>query len=224
MKTIAKVAIGCGVALVLAGSVAVALLVGGAYWVKGKVEQVTDHEQRIQDLKKKAGAAAPFSRPKDGVIQEARLVRFLEIRSRLLSIYERHRPEIERLNKKEKGDLSDAWKAFSWINELRRAHAEAQADAGMGDEEYAFLVEQVYRSAWAAEQVSGKQAEGPLESTSQEQRRPIEEMLEQVEAQKGEVLEQARPFDVPKANLELIRKHEAEIKRYAMNGLEWLGL
>ena len=120
MKTVAKVAIGCGVALLLAGIAAVAVFVGGAYWVKRKVEQVSGHEQRIQELKKKAGQAAPFTRPADGVIQEPRLLKFLEIRKRMSSIYEQHRPEIEKLNRKEKGDLRDAWNAFGWINELRR--------------------------------------------------------------------------------------------------------
>lgn len=202
MKTIAKVAIGCGVALVLAGTVAVALLVGGAYWFKGKVEQATSHEERILELKKKASEAAPFSRPADDVIQEPRLVKFLEIRKRMSSIYEQHRPEIEKLDSKERGDLRDAWNAFGWINELRRAHAEAQADVGMGDDEYAFLVEQVYKSAWAAEsdRKTGGQDASEVTSASPE------------------------PIVVPKANIELFKKHEADLKKYAMSGLEWLGL
>ena len=201
MKTIAKVAIGCGVAVLLAGIAAFAVFVGGAYWVKGKVEQATGHEQRIQELKKKAGQAAPFTRPADGVIQEPRLVKFLEIRKRMSSIYEQHRPEIEKLNRKEKGDLRDAWNAFGWINELRRAHAEAQADVGMGDEEYAFLVEQIYKSAWATE----------LAKSAGEQ-------------SASEALNQARSTDVPRANIELFKRHEVDIKKHAMNGLEFLGL
>jgi hypothetical protein len=188
MKTVAKVAIGCGVALVLAGTAAVALLVGGAWWFKDKLQQATAHEGRIEALKKKANAAAPFSRPADDVIQEPRLLKFLEIRKRMSPIYEQHRPEIEKLNRKEKGDLRDAWNAFGWINELRRAHAEAQADVGMGDEEYRFIVEQVYKSAWASTAASPE------------------------------------PIVVPKANVELFKKHEADVKKYAMNGLEMLGL
>ena len=187
MKTIAKVAIGCGVALLLGGVAAVAVVVGGAYWMKGKVEQVAGHEKQIQDLKKKAAAAAPFSRPSDDVVREDRLLKFLEIRKRMSSIYQQHRPEIEKMNKGDKADLRDAFNAFAWINELRRAHAQAQADVGMGDDEYAFLVEQVYKSAWAS----------------------------------------ASPdpaVEVPKANLDLFKKHEADIKTYAMSGLEMFGL
>jgi hypothetical protein len=187
MKTVAKIAIGCGVVLVLGGAVAVTLLVGGAYWMKGKVEQVTGHEREIEDLKKRAAAAAPFARPSDDGVREDRLLKFLEIRKRMSSIYAQHRTEIERMQKGDKADLRDAWNALGWINELRRAHAQAQADVGMGDEEYAFLVEQVYKSAWAS----------------------------------------ASPdpaVEVPKANLELFKKHEADIKTHAMSGLELFGL
>ena len=190
MKPIAKVAIGCAVVLLLGGAAAVALLVGGAYWVKGKVGDVTSREERIDQLKKRAGASAPFTRPADDVVQEARLLKFLEIRKRMASIYEQHRAEIDRVNKREKTDLRDAWNALGWINELRLAHAEALADVGMGEDEYRFLVEQVYKSAWAA--AAGASA--------------------------------SPPADVPKQNLELFKKHEPEIKQYAMNRLEMLGL
>jgi hypothetical protein len=60
----------------------------------------------------------------------------------------------------------------------------------MGEKEYRFLVEQVYRSAWAA--AAGTSA--------------------------------SPPADVPKQNVELFKKHEDDIKKYAMNGLDMLGL
>ena len=34
----------------------------------------------------------------------------------------------------------------------------------------------------------------------------------------------AKALEVPKANIELFRKHEAEIRQYAMSGLGLLGL
>jgi hypothetical protein len=33
-----------------------------------------------------------------------------------------------------------------------------------------------------------------------------------------------KALDVPKANVELFRRHEAEIKKYAMNALAYVGL
>jgi hypothetical protein len=32
------------------------------------------------------------------------------------------------------------------------------------------------------------------------------------------------PADVPPGNVTLLHKYEADIKRYAMGGLEWIGL
>jgi ElaB/YqjD/DUF883 family membrane-anchored ribosome-binding protein len=246
MKTITKVAIGCGVALLLAVTAAVAVFVGGAFWLKGKVEQVSGTEKRIEEAKRRANeAAAPFSRPVDGTLQEARLVKFLEIRKRMFTIYEQHRLEIEALSKKEKGDLGDVMKAYAWVNDLRKAHADAQAETGVGDEEYAFLVEQVYKSAWAAEILKStggkspseavgaaagqmteafKRAQEQLHEVSDERRQQIQEAIEETEAQPHEASEQARSLDVPKANLDLYRKYEDDIKKYAMNGLEWLGM
>src|SRR5262245_10990108 len=244
MKTIAKVAIGCGVALVLAGIAAAVLVVGGAYWVKGKVQQVAGQEERIQSLKKKAAEAAPFTRPADGVIQEPRLLKFIEIRRRMFTLYEQHRPELENMQKKERGDLGDVMRAFSWVNELRNAHAQAQSEVGMGDDEYAFLLEQVYKSAWAAGATQSSGGQSPseltaaavdqavragkevqkLEGLSEEQKKQIAEATREAEAQKDDAVRQAQALDAPKANLELFKKHEADIKKYTMSGLEWLGL
>ena len=36
--------------------------------------------------------------------------------------------------------------------------------------------------------------------------------------------EAAKAMDVPRANVELFRKYETDIKKYAMTGLEFIGL
>ncbi len=36
--------------------------------------------------------------------------------------------------------------------------------------------------------------------------------------------EAAKAIDVPRANVELFRKYESDIKKYAMNGLELIGM
>jgi hypothetical protein len=70
---------------------------------------------------------------------------------------------------------------------------------------------------------AGKQAQ-KLEGLSEEQKKQIEEATRQAEAGRAEAVQQAQSLDVPKANLELFKRHEADIKKYAMGGLEWLGL
>lgn len=243
MKTIGKIAIGCVVVLVLAGVAATALFVGGAWWLKGKVEQVTGNEQRIEEAKRKAAAAAPFTRPEDGLVREDRLLKFLQIRQRMFAEYDKHRGEIEALGK-DQGDFRDAMKAFGWLNDLRATAAQAQADVGMGDEEYRFMVEQVYRSAWASEveKQTGKsvseaaaagaeqsaealkQMEAQLKDLPPEQRETLKQSMEQMRKGAAEARTGLAQYDVPKQNIELFRKHEAEIKKYAMGGLELLGL
>jgi hypothetical protein len=192
-----KVAIGCGIAVVAGGVVLAAVVFGGLWWAKGKAEQFTGHEARIEELKKKANAV-PFTEPADGVVREDRLVKFLEIRRRLFDVYAKHKDELEAMNKKKQADFSDVTRGLGVLNEVRMAQAQALADVGMSDDEYRFLVQQVYRSMWASE--AAKASPAPEGGAS------------------------APRLDVPPANIALFRKHEAEIKQYAMGGLEWVGL
>ena len=196
MTTGVKIAIGCGVALVLGVMVVAVAVFSGAYWLKSKTEEFTGNENRIEELQKKANTT-PFDRPADGVIREDRLVKFLDVRKRVFGVYEKHRATLEGMGQKKEGDLGDVAKGFSVVNEIRMAQAQALADVGMSEDEYTFMVEQVYKTAWAAE-VAKEAAEKARENASD--------------------------MDVPPANIALFRKYEAEIKKYAMGGLEWIGL
>jgi len=246
LTKLAKVAIGCGVVLILAGVAAMALVVGGAWWLKGKAEQVVGNETKIQEMKKQAEAAgSAFTPPADGVIQEDRLLKFLEIRKRVYAVYEKHKDEIEAAGHKQKADFSDVMKGVSWLNEIRTAQAEAQAAVGMGDAEYRYLAEAVYKTWWASEvarQTGGKsvseaadeqyakaseamrQAQEQMKDLPPEQREAFEKAMRESQQAQAESRDQLKALDVPKANLELFRRHEAAIKQYAMGGLEFLGL
>ena len=182
MGTGTKVAIGCGIAAVVGGVMLAAVVFGGLWWAKGKAEQFTGHEAKIEELKKKANAV-PFTEPEDGVVREDRLVKFLEIRRRVYDVYAKHQDALEAMNKKKQADFTDVTRGLGVLGEVRMAQAQALADVGMSDEEYRFLLHQVYRTLWTSETAT-----------------------------------------VPPANLALFRKHEAEIKLYAMGGLEWVGL
>jgi hypothetical protein len=261
-----KIAIGCGVALILGIMVVAVAVFSGAYWLKGKTEEFTGNENRIEELQTKANAT-PFERPADGVIREDRLLKFLDIRKRVFSVYEKHRPALEAMGQKKEGDFGDVTKGFSVINEIRMAQAQALADVGMSEDEYQFLVEQVYKTAWAVEvakatggktpseaasdvyakaaeamrdaqaaaaqaRQAAKQAErqtgapGAKEAADQakDARESVEGGLEEVGRQGEAAREDAPDMDVPPANIALFRKYEAEIKKYAMGGLEWIGL
>jgi hypothetical protein len=196
LGTGAKVAIGCGIAVVVGGVMLAAVVFGGLWWAKGKAEQFTGRETQIEELKKKANAV-PFTEPADGIVREDRLLKFLEIRRRVFDVYAKHKDQLEALNKKKQADFSDVTNGLSVLGEVRLAQAQALADVGMSDDEYRFLIQQVYKTLWASEAAKASPVPG-------------------VQAAPG--------LEVPPANIALFRKHEAEIKQYAMGGLEWVGL
>jgi hypothetical protein len=192
-----KVAIGCGIAVVVGGVMLAAVVFGGLWWVKGKAEQFTGRETQIEQLKKKANAV-PFTEPADGIVREDRLVKFLDVRRRVFDVYAKHKDELEAMNKKKQADFSDVTHGLGVLAEVRLAQAQALADVGMSESEYHFLIQQVYKTMWASEAAKVSPAPGSSETVPR--------------------------LDVPPANLALFRKYEAEIKQYAMGGLEWVGL
>ena len=245
MGTGAKIAIGCGVAL-LVGIIAFMAVVGfGAYWFKGKVDEVATEQKRISDFEAKA-AAHSFTEPADGVIAEDRLIKFIEIRKQVFDVYEKHKDEIEAMSHKKQGDFGDVRKTFAFINEIRLAQARAQASVGMNPAEYQFLVAQVYKTAWASEvakstggktaseatEEAGEKAAGEMEKAAGEgqeglpenAREAMRQGAKEIRNQTKEAGEQLHVMDVPPQNLALFQKHEGEIRKYAMTGLEWLSL
>lgn len=230
----AKIAIGCVIALFLAGVAAVVGFGGLLWWGKGKIQEmtgpVTESVHKIEALEKKANEN-PFTRPADGVIAEDRLLKFLEVRKSVFAVYDKHRGEFEAVSQKKQADFSDLTKGLSVIGEIRTAQAQALADVGMSTAEYAFMVESVYKSAWAAAVAQAHGGKSVSEATGEaldQAQRQLEGVSTPEAAQALKDLqaaaEQSKALDVPKANIELFRKHEEEIKKYAMAGLEFVGL
>jgi len=154
----------------------------------------------------------------------------------------------------EKVTLSELWSAggdlASMAAEIRLAQMRALAAVGMSEDEYRAIQLAVYKSAWAAgaESESGRMpAEAVSEGMSQaaeqvreavesgaeaarregvpgagrvseEDARKLEEGLRRLGEEAGEALA------VPPENVRLFRAHEAEIKKYAMHGLAFIGL
>lgn len=141
------------------------------------------------------------------------------------------------------GQLADTFGA------LKLAQARALAEAGMSEAEYQDLQLAVYKTAWASDSVrkTGQTPAEALEKTMAEAGRHVEDAVSRgvTEAQNQNVPgaaglspedarkigvevaqagRAAKALEVPKANLELFRKHEDEIRQYAMSGLGLLGL
>jgi hypothetical protein len=239
-----KIAIGCGIAVLVVGLVVVLTVGAGIFWVKGKAEAIVAEQKQIDELDKEANKNS-FVEPADGVIAEPQLLRFLEVRKRVYDVYVKNESAIKALKDKKEGDFGDVRTAVNLMNEIRLAQGKAQVAQAMSDAEYGFLVQQVYKSSWAAqvsESTGGKsvseaagqaydqaaeQMRKAAESTppkDEESQKALEKGLKDLEKQAGDVREAAQSLDVPAANVALFRKYEADLKKYAMSGLEWIGL
>jgi hypothetical protein len=199
MGTGAKIAIGCGCVVLLGAAAVVGVLGVGAWWAKGKIEQasvgidkMTAASEEIERFERQANAN-PYTPPADGVVPEARFLRFMDARKHVYAVYERYETELRDLQKKadsstDKLTFSELWSAGGALAEvagaIRLAQMKALAAAGMSEAEYRDIQMAVYTSAWASD---------------------------------------AESESVPRANVELFRKHQEDIKKYAMHGLALLG-
>jgi hypothetical protein len=248
MTTGAKIAIGCLVALLAAGVVVVVVIGAGAYWAKGKIDEVggdiSARTSEITSYEEKANAN-PFSRPEDGVVEEARLLKFLEVRREVFTVYEKHKAHFEGMDERKDVGLSDIVKFGGLVADIKLAQAKGLAAVGMNETEYAFMIESIYKSAWASgfQKETGKPlseyAQDALKQAQEAARQAADatekagvpgaegiapEDLEKIQREVDDASSSLHSLDVPEANIELFRKHEAEIKKYAMGGLEMIGL
>ena len=230
-----KILLGCGIAVVLAGgAVAVALVVGGM-WVKNKAEKyVGDAAAKAQEISRYQAQANrnTFTEPADGVLQEARLVKYLDVRKKVFDVYLQHKPDFDSLSErtKDKKDLSisetmeGAALMTRLITDIKLVQLKALADEGMSESEYAFVTQAVYKSAWAGEyqkgQGEGHQPAQDLEKAADEMKKNVPGADTAIEQFKN----QARQLQVPQANVDLFKKYESDIKKYAMTGLAAVGL
>jgi hypothetical protein len=265
LGTGAKIAIGCGCLLLLGATAVVGVVGMGAWWAKGKITEATSGfgkatatAEEIDRWEEKANANA-YTPPADGVIPEARFLKFLDTRKRVYAVYERYEADLRDLQQKaekagDKLSPSDLWSAGGKLAEaaatIRLEQMKALAELGMSESEYRDIQIAVYRSAWAssAETESGKlPAEAVSESMSEAAKQMQEAMRAGLEsAQKegvpgsGKVSDEdvrklqeemtklgegaGQALAVPRANVELFRKYEADIKKYAMHGMAFIGL
>src|SRR5262245_41005884 len=245
MSTGAKIAIGCAIAAVFAGIVAVVAIGGGARWLKGKAEQVADGVVRksgeIEAYEKRANAN-PFTEPADGVISEPRFLKFMDARKSIYAVYEQHRADFESMKDKKEADLSDLTKFAGLVGDIQLAQARALAEAGMSEDEYRFIQTAVYKTMWAAATVkdTGRQPDELVADAVKQIGDAAQEIEKQAAAHgvpssssggtqsaqqtAAELAKSAQGLAVPPANLELFHRHEADIKKYAMSGLALFGL
>jgi hypothetical protein len=251
----AKIAIGCVVAfIVVVGGVCLALF-GAAWWTVGKAkEYASAGTAKIEEISKYQTKANenPFTPPADGVIQEDRLRKFLDVRKQMYVIYQAHQADIDRAAHKESADLTDLAHFGGLVSDLELAKEKGLAGVGMSDGEYVFMQMTVYKTQMASkmQQETGKQLGETMAEAARQNKDALRKTLEaaaraagqapngtapavseddlkQAEAAVDEAAGQAeatKALDSPQANIDLFRKYEADINKYAMTGLSFMGL
>src|SRR6185436_6142133 len=173
MGTGAKIAMGCGCAALLATAAAVGVVGMGAWWAKGKIhetkagiDKMTGESEEIERYQKQADANS-YTAPTDGVVGEARLLKFVDVRKQVYAVYERYESQLKELSKKSESagnklTLSEVWSAggtlASMASEIRLAQMKGLASVGMSEAEYRDIQMAVTKAAWAfqSESQSGK--------------------------------------------------------------------
>ena len=227
----------------------------------GGLDKMAAKADEIGRWEKQANAN-PYTPPGDGVIPEARFVKFLETRKRVYSVYEaQDEADLRALQKKSEagGDKlspSDLWSAGLLPRRSARSASRHEGSRRGGGHERAGDTVHPGRGravgrASDAEKQSGKMpaeagvgvdvaggegdggghARGPRGRACEREGAPgsqqlspedAEEKARDAMAQLGE--DAGNALAVPKANVELFRKYEADIKKYAMHGLAFIGL
>ena len=243
MKPWMKIAIGCFAVTVIAIFLLVAGLVGLTYWAKNKVQEVTGGGPEVEEARKSANAV-PFTRPDRGLVAEARLVKFIEVRASVFSVYEKYRGEIEsrvaRVKDGKSLDFSDISTGLTLMGELQKAESLALAKHGMSENEYAFITGEVYKSMWtdfggaeaskkaikdAAQAAKGaaeamKAAEG--QNMPPEAREALAKAGSEIAASTQQATREIENVGTAPENVALFKKYETELKKYAMPGLHIL--
>jgi len=220
-------------------------LAGGLETVSAVTDEIDAWEARAN--------AHPWNPRPDGVIPEERLISFLEVRRRVHSVYETHKADLEALGRGPDAAVDDPKRLLAlgggtarMFVELRLAHVRALAEVGMSEPEYRSIQLAVYKAVAAERSEAGigrRPAEAVADTTRGVQevvRRGIdrareaglpgadrvgEDRVEEIETRVGRIgTSGAEALSVPPENVVLFRKHEAEIERYAMHGLAFLGL
>lgn len=243
MKPWMKVAIGCLAVATIALFLFVAGVIGLGYWAKNKVQEVTGGGPAVEEARRTANAV-PFTRPAGNIVAEPRLVKFIEIRAGVFSVYEKYRGEIEsRMAKVKEGkslDFGDISTGLTLMGELQKAETLALAKHGMSEDEYAFITGEVYKSMWTdfgggeaskkaikeAAQAAKAAAEAMKAAESQgmppEAREALAKAGSEIAASTQQATRDIESVGTAPENVALFKKYEADLKKYAMPGLHIL--
>jgi hypothetical protein len=218
----------------------------------GGIDNVAARSREIDDWAAKANSV-PYEPPENGVLTEPRLLGFLEVRKSVFAVYQRYETELRDMqaqagNEGRPPSLSQALatggRFAEAFGQLRLAQVKALAEQGMSESEYRDIQLAVYKTAWAAEaqkahgklpsEAVGHAGDGmaeALETTMAEAEKTgvpgasqlSDEQRQQLRETMQKAAEATKAIEAPQPNIDLFRRHEGEIRKYAMTGLDLLG-
>jgi hypothetical protein len=178
----AKIAIGCAAVLLLGVLAASAVVFWGMWVAKRKLGEFAEPMERLSKYERKANAN-PFTAPADGSMQEDRLKIFLDIRHKVYDYVLAHKAEFDALAKKKEADFSSVAKGLGIFGEAHMVRAKAQAEFGMSDSEYVYMVTTVTRSLVAANFARQNQGHQMGEMASERSAEALRQQEKQLEEQ-----------------------------------------
>lgn len=206
----------------------------------------SEYGKKLSELKKDY----PFTPPSDNVITDDELTRYLSVRKSVFDVYKKHKEEIDKLSKQSNPDWSGAMNSLGILNDVHMAKVDSLQENHLGPDEYEYLTKMIY-STWAAattkdalkdkslkqlgsdtlkSQIEGldKQINDP--KANPEVKKQLQAVRDQLQKQLDELQtnpEYSKPDEalnsIPQQNIDLFKKHEEEIKKYSLAGLEMLG-
>ncbi len=226
-----KMLAGCGCLAIVGATVLVASLGFGAWWARDKAYDVTDgleaivvRNHEIETWERKANAH-PYDRPDDGVVPEARLEAFLDVRRRVHEVYVEHEGDLERLWEHAEGRaalpsashlLTIGARAAETFGELRLAQVRTLAEVGMSEAEYSAIRTAVYVAAGAA-RAESEMGRLPAEAVSEATRRVRDTVRAGLEKAREEGLPGTSGFSDPD-----LQQLEEALSRMSASGTEAL--
>ncbi len=191
-----KILAGCGCLAIFATTLLVAGLGLGFFWLKGQasgLEAIAAWSSEIEAWER-AADAHPWDRRADGVVPEARLRAFLDVRRRVHEVYETHEGDLDDLQREFEGRrepptlaeiLATGSAAAQVYGDLRLAQVKALAEVGMSQAEYDSIQAAVYL-ATAVAKAASETGRLPAEAVAEATRRIQEAVRKGLEAAQRE--------------------------------------
>ena len=226
MKTIAKVGVGCLVALLLVCLVGAGVFFFAGNWVRSKAKGVFGDFVAVQksaEAGQKLNEKYPFTEPADGAVTEDRLEVYLSVCGEIKPAADRYEAWVRSKQGHKQGDFKDAKEAMNLTAGVMEAAANAMDRHAMSPREFLWIQSAMSEAAAAPKgpsltegqqqliRVLQSQVDNP--DTPEDQREQLRGQIEQI---RGEAGAEAAPSG---PNAELYARYADRLREAEPTGL-----